>query len=99
MANIIRTTKKVIVDGVVTVVEVEVDARIDEKIRTFEVAGKIQRDLGFSIDNSTNSTIGKGKKTGNMAKAGMARNYKGVCSRKAWRKREAIKAQKALSNA
>jgi len=99
MANIIRTTKKVIVNGVVTLVTVEVDKRIDEKIRTFEVAGKIQASLGFSIDNSANSTIGKGKHTGNMAKAGMARNYKGTCSRKAWRKMEAIKAQKELSNA
>jgi len=93
----IRTMERRIVNGRVVEVEVERDAEMDQYTRRFEVANKVQKDLGFHLDSAAASTAGKGKHTGNMAKANAAKGYVGACSRKTWRERQRAAAQRKLT--
>ena len=63
MVNVTRTT--VIIDGVKLTKEVE----NNDTVSRFIVAEKVQRSLGFSLDSSKNSTMGRGKHTGTYQKA------------------------------
>jgi hypothetical protein len=97
MANVTYSTKKVIVNGIVTEVTVEHDPNTAEMVKRFETASNIQRRLGFNIDAASNCVNGKGKHTGSMSKAKAAQGVKGACSRKTWNKRKAEAEQRKLS--
>lgn len=92
MAN----TKR-IVDSYGRVVEVEIhkDREMDRKMQPYLNASKRQNNLGMNLDSRHASTIGAGKKTGNMKKANAAKEYKGAVTNKAWKKRRhAVNARK-----
>lgn len=80
MANVIREVGK---DGIVR----ERDPEVDAKVERFRVSDRIQRSLGYHLDSRHASTIGAGKKTGNMSHAMAAREYKGTVTNKEARKR------------
>lgn len=91
-----REIVRKIINGIV--VEVEIDREMDEKLERYITASKVMSRIGFPIDGCHASTIGKGKHTQSMRKGAMAKEYNGVISRKAWRKRLAEKEQKICSS-
>ena len=98
MANVIRTTKRIInpISGRVIEVTIEIDKAVDAQMTRFQTASKIQRELGFSLDSRHTSTLGAGKHTGNMGKAMKARNFSNPCSNKAWKERRRQRDAKSL---
>jgi hypothetical protein len=97
MQTVARETRNVIINGIVQTVEVEIDPVVDEKVKRFQVADRIQRSLGFHVDSRWASTLGPGKNTGNMSKAHAAREYKGTCSNKEARRRRRAKDARRLA--
>ena len=87
MANVIRTTKRIInpISGIVEEVTIEIDREADAMCKRFQTASKIQAGLGFSLDSRNASTMGAGKHTGNMSKAMQARNFSNPCSNKRYK--------------
>lgn len=99
MANVIRTTKRIVnpISGIVEEVTVEIDREADEMCKRFQIANKIQAALGFNLDSRSTSTLGAGKHTGNMSKAMQARNFSNACTNKAWRERRRSRDARALA--
>ena len=64
------------IDGKLDTVTKEIDTREDYIIEKHMATIEREKKLGFSLASSKNSTIGKGKKTGSMAKSKQARLYK-----------------------
>ena len=75
MENVERIEKIILINGIPQKVIMEIDKKENQIIKNH--LENIQRMKRTSFNNSGRSTIGKGKKTGNMAKANQARNYKG----------------------
>ncbi len=72
--NIERIEKLIEIDGKLQKIIFEIDEKENEIIRKHVENVQKMRKIGFN--NSGQSTLGKGKKTGNMAKSTQSRNYK-----------------------
>ena len=87
--NIERITKTVEINGIIETVTYEIDKKEQEIINKHLENIKRMKETGFNT--SGRSTIGKGKKTGNMARSQQAKNFKGNKTRTGSRKRNSDK--------
>lgn len=88
-----RTTK--VVNGQTVVMEIDPEA--DAFCARFTAESDAHKRLGFALNSRNVSTIGRGKHTGNMARANSAKEYKGTCSNKEWKRRRRSREESKLA--
>ena len=85
-----RINKIVKIDGKIINAVYEIDTEETAKInKHMQAIATMKNLIDCNLSSSKNSTLGKGKSTGSMSRAGDARNFKGNKTRTASRKSNA----------